>query len=134
MMRIGRMSVLMALAMMCGASAALAQDGVTTRSSATSSAGSRCCRCATAWRCGRRRSPSVRSIEITSGTIAIDGQPATGAELRTRLGADADAILQLSYLSDSARRALFRQRQLPPFATAATRLLPPPRSHHRHRQ
>ena len=49
----------------------------------------------------------VRSIEITSGLIAIDGQPATGVELRDKLGADADLVLALSYLSDSDRDALF---------------------------
>jgi hypothetical protein len=49
----------------------------------------------------------VRSIEITEGAIAIDGQPATGAELRAKLGADADQVLRLSYLSDAARRSLF---------------------------
>lgn len=49
----------------------------------------------------------IRSVEITGGTVAIDGQPASGAELRARLGAEADQILQLSYLSDAARRALF---------------------------
>lgn len=49
----------------------------------------------------------IRSVEITNGTIAIDGQPATGAELRAKLGADADRVLRLSYLDDAARRALF---------------------------
>jgi len=49
----------------------------------------------------------VRSVEITGGTIAIDGNPVTGAELRDRLGADSDLILQLSYLGSAERRALF---------------------------
>ncbi len=49
----------------------------------------------------------IRSIEIAGGMIGIDGQPATGAELRTKLGADADALLQLSYMSDAARQSLF---------------------------
>lgn len=49
----------------------------------------------------------VRSIEITTGVIAVDGQPVSGAELRNKLGADADLVLQLSYLSDENRRALF---------------------------
>jgi len=51
---------------------------------------------------------SVRAIEVTDDAIALDGQPATGAELRRRLGADADLILQLSYLSDQERRSLLQ--------------------------
>jgi hypothetical protein len=75
---------------------------------------------------------SVRSIEITDGAIAIDGQPVTGAELRTRLGADADLILQLSYLDDAQRRALL-DRTTPPTAPkppSSTGTVPPepPRS------
>src|SRR5690606_19025885 len=53
----------------------------------------------------------VRSIEITSGSIAIDGQPATGAEVRSRLGDAAETVLRLSYLDDSERRHRF---SLPP--------------------
>jgi hypothetical protein len=49
----------------------------------------------------------VRSIELTGDTIAIDGAPATGAELRDKLGADADVVLRLSYLEPDERRALF---------------------------
>src|SRR5436190_9125920 len=48
----------------------------------------------------------VRSIEITSDSISIDGAPATGGELRQKLGADADLVLRLSYLDADARRAL----------------------------
>jgi len=66
----------------------------------------------------RSAASGVRSVEITGGTIAIDGQPATGAELRAKLGADADAVLQLSYLTDAARRDLF--------ATPAAPAPPPP--------
>ena len=40
----------------------------------------------------------LRGIEVSGGEIAIDGAPATGAELRERLGADVDLVLQLSYL------------------------------------
>src|SRR5262245_49620116 len=40
----------------------------------------------------------VRAIEITDGAIAIDGSPATGSELREKLGADADLVLRVSYL------------------------------------
>lgn len=58
----------------------------------------------------RPRDPSrgIRSIEVTRGQVAIDGQPATGAELRDRLGGvDADLVLELSYLSDAGRRTMF---------------------------
>ena len=47
----------------------------------------------------------VKSIEIREGVIAVDGTPATGAQLRERLGADADLVLQVSYLSPAALRA-----------------------------
>lgn len=49
----------------------------------------------------------IRSIELTDGTIAIDGVLTSGAELRDKLGSDADLVLRLSYLDDTARRALF---------------------------
>src|SRR5205085_6505397 len=41
---------------------------------------------------------AARSVEVADGTIALDGAPVTGAELRQKLGADADLILQVSYL------------------------------------
>jgi hypothetical protein len=53
---------------------------------------------------GNRR---VRSIELTENAINVDGAPATGGELREKLGADADLVLRLSYLEPSARLALF---------------------------
>jgi hypothetical protein len=56
----------------------------------------------------------VRGIEVAGGEIAIDGVPATGGELRERLGADADLVLQLSYLDAAAQRALFNQSQPAP--------------------
>jgi hypothetical protein len=52
----------------------------------------------------------IRSIEITSGVIAIDGQAVTGAELRQRLGSDADPIIEVSYLSEGDRRGLATAR------------------------
>jgi hypothetical protein len=48
----------------------------------------------------------LRSIEVSESTIAIDGAPVSGPELRQRLGADADLVLQLSYLDPAARRSL----------------------------
>lgn len=61
---------------------------------------------------------SVKTIELSGSTIAIDGLPATGSEVRDRLGADADLILQLSYLTPDARRSLGRG-QPPPTADPA---------------
>ena len=56
----------------------------------------------------------IRIIEIADGVVAIDGQPATGAELRDKLGAaDADLVLQLSYLSDADRQSLFARASDP---------------------
>ncbi|MGH9308100.1 MAG: hypothetical protein ACRD1U_01915 [Vicinamibacterales bacterium] len=48
----------------------------------------------------------VRLIEVAGGAILVNGAPVTGQELRERIGADADPILQLSYLGADARRAL----------------------------
>ncbi len=61
----------------------------------------------------------VRLVEMTGGAIALDGVPATGAELRTRLGADADLVLRLSYLTDAERRALFGALPAAPPSPAA---------------
>jgi hypothetical protein len=49
----------------------------------------------------------VRSIQLTDGSIDVDGVPATGAELRDKLGPDADLVLRLSYLDAGARQRLF---------------------------
>jgi hypothetical protein len=55
-----------------------------------------------------RSSSTIQSIELSGDTIAVDGAPVTGAELRQRLGADeADLVLRLSYLTPQDRRALF---------------------------
>jgi hypothetical protein len=56
----------------------------------------------------RPKSPAgdVRLIEIAD-TIAINGVPVSGRDLRDRVGADADAILQLSYLDARALGELF---------------------------
>jgi hypothetical protein len=57
---------------------------------------------------------SVKSIELSNSTFAIDGGPVTGPELRERLGNDADIVLQLSYLDADALRALARGEAPPP--------------------
>lgn len=46
----------------------------------------------------RRPGRSLAGIELRAGTIAIDGRVVTGAELRERLGTDADPVLAASYL------------------------------------
>jgi hypothetical protein len=90
----------------------------------------------------RPKSPrgDVRLIEI-SDTIAINGVPVSGRELRERVGADADAILQLSYLDAKTLRELSgpvaaereirpeRESPLPPSAPPVPE--PPPRRVHR---
>jgi hypothetical protein len=48
----------------------------------------------------------VRSVEVTDREIAVDGTVVTGAELKDKLGADADLIFQLSYLDPGSRRSL----------------------------
>lgn len=50
----------------------------------------------------RREVRGLQSIEIRDGVIAVDGTPTTGAQLRERLGDDADLVLQVSYLSAEA--------------------------------
>ena len=40
----------------------------------------------------RAATAGVRSIEVHQGAIAIDGQVVTGAELRSRLGGEADLV------------------------------------------
>ena len=49
---------------------------------------------------------SIKSIELSEATIAIDGIPVTGRELSERLGDDANLVLQASYLDPEARRSL----------------------------
>jgi hypothetical protein len=88
----------------------------------------------------KTRPSDVRLIEV-SDTIAVNGSVVTGRELRERLGADADAILRLSYLDPAARRALFavRERREPdrqaerPIASESTGPRTPPDSRRLHR-
>jgi hypothetical protein len=46
-------------------------------------------------------------VEVSGGDIVVDSTPVTGSELRGKLGADADLVLQLSYLDVAAQRRLF---------------------------
>jgi hypothetical protein len=65
----------------------------------------------------------VRLVEVTAGTIALNGDVVTGRELRDRLGADADAVLRLSYLSTDELREVAAP---PPPAPAPTPPAPEP--------
>lgn len=73
----------------------------------------------------RPKSPvaDVRLVEVTSRAILVNGTPVTGGELRERLGEDAEAVLQLSYLSPDARSAIAGQPALP---VEAAQPPPPP--------
>jgi hypothetical protein len=72
----------------------------------------------------RGSSSGVQSIEITNDLIAIDGQPATGPELRQKLGSDdADLVRQFSYLTRDQQRDLFSARSQPPASTPS--IVPP---------
>ena len=57
---------------------------------------------------------SIKSVEVSGSTIAIDGTTVTGGELQERLGNDADLVLRLSYLDPAARRALAIGKTPPP--------------------
>ena len=61
----------------------------------------------------RREVRGLQSIEIRNGVIAVDGTPTTGAQLRERLGADADLVLQVSYLSPEALAAWGAPKPVP---------------------
>jgi hypothetical protein len=90
----------------------------------------------------RPKSPrrDVRLIEI-SDTIAINGVPVDGRELRERVGADADAILRLSYLDAkslhelmgpvAAEREIRPEKEAPPEPATPPAPEPPSRRVHR---
>jgi len=54
----------------------------------------------------RQTGSSVRMIQIVDGVVTVDGETPTGAQLRDRLGADADLVLQASYLNQQQQREL----------------------------
>ena len=54
----------------------------------------------------RQNHTTVKGIEVSGAGIGVDGRDVTGAELRALLGADAEAVLQLSYLDEAGRNAL----------------------------
>ncbi len=53
------------------------------------------------------RIQGVDNIELREGTIAINGHPATGGEVRQALGRDAGPVLELSYVELEAQRRMF---------------------------
>jgi hypothetical protein len=67
---------------------------------------------------------SGQIIEVSGGDIVVDSAPVTGSELRGKLGADADLVLQLSYLDVAAQRRLFSDT--PAVAAPGPPAPPPP--------
>jgi hypothetical protein len=51
-----------------------------------------------------RNRTGIRSIEVASGGVAVDGVTVTGGELRDRLAGDTDLVLRISYLDAEGRR------------------------------
>jgi len=74
----------------------------------------------------RTRINDLRSIEIHQGSIAIDGQTVTGAELRNRIGADADLVVRVSYLSPADQRTLTGAAVAEPAPVVAPPIATPP--------
>ena len=70
----------------------------------------------------------VKSVELSDTTIAIDGAPVSGPELRDRLGSDANLVLQVSYLDAAGRRALAIDKTPPskPADPTAPTIVPTP--------
>lgn len=62
----------------------------------------------------RRASVRVKGIELGERGISVDGRTVTGAELTERLGADAEPVLQLSYLPMAERAALLTEPEAAP--------------------
>ena len=54
----------------------------------------------------RQAGAGVRMIQIVDGVVTVDGETPTGAQLRDRLGRDADLVLQVSYLTQQQQREL----------------------------
>jgi hypothetical protein len=71
---------------------------------------------------------AVGSIELADGTISIDGASMTGAELRDKLGADADPVIRLSYLDRETRQRLFGAATVTPERTPDAPAVTPERT------
>jgi len=57
------------------------------------------------------RIEGVDNVELREGTIAINGHVATGGEVRQRLGRDAEAVLELSYLELADQQRILLPRE-----------------------
>lgn len=66
----------------------------------------------------------VRIIQIVDGAVTVDGETLTAAQLRDRLGADANLVIQLTYLDRAALQGLPGPGSSP--ATPATVPAAPP--------
>ena len=75
----------------------------------------------------------MRLVEVTAGTILVNGAVVTGRELRDRLGADADAVLRLSCLSTDELREVAAPPAPPAPAAAPPAPDPPLERAHRSR-
>ncbi|MBI2188210.1 MAG: polymer-forming cytoskeletal protein [Acidobacteria bacterium] len=73
----------------------------------------------------RQPGGAVRLIQIEGGVVSVDGQTLTGAQLRERLGADADLVVQASYLTPQQQRELAGQAGAPSPSTAGAPIEPP---------
>ncbi|HSK09976.1 MAG TPA: polymer-forming cytoskeletal protein, partial [Vicinamibacterales bacterium] len=67
----------------------------------------------------------VESVELRNGTVAINGTEVTGAELRSRLGRDADAVIELSYLDPEERQRLLLDGRVEAPERRSPSVLPP---------
>lgn len=61
----------------------------------------------------RQPSGIVKGVELSGALLFVDGKPASGADLYRRLGADAESVLELSYLSREDRAELFPAQTAP---------------------
>lgn len=73
----------------------------------------------------RARDAGIRIIEVRNGTVSVDGQALSGGEVRTRLGADADLILRITYLDAADQRQLTASGQADTPAQEPERRDPP---------
>jgi hypothetical protein len=70
------------------------------------------------------RIEGVDNIELRDGTIAINGRPATGGEVRERLGRDAGTVLELSYFDLPAQQRILLANERRPGQGEAGRATP----------
>lgn len=74
------------------------------------------------------RVEGVDNIELRDGTIAINGHVATGAEVRERVGRDADAVLELSYFDLATQQRMLLPNDGRPTQGGATREVAEPQA------